>query len=269
MTITSQYMERRARLRGTARSFVLLSLFAGLAAFAAQDADARGFRGGGGGGFRGGAGINRGGGATGLQRPNGAHRPSASTNKRPGSGQGASQLGQRNPSAASKGQTGRSGNAGAAGNASGNSRATGNGNTGTSANGNTRTAANGNTGIAGSGNGSGNINNGNVGSGNGNTGVVNNGNVAVGNDVDVNVENGGWNGSYDYPVGAAYATGAAVGATTSAAVAGAYYSTLPAGCSPYYYGAYRYYSCAGTWYQVQTQGSSTTYVVVSDPTKSK
>ena len=107
----------------------------------------------------------------------------------------------------------------------------------------------------------GNVNTGTVGSGN-----VNTGNVVAGNDVDVNVENGGWYGR-PATTGAAYATGVAVGATTTAVAVGSYYSTLPAGCSPYVYGAYRYYSCSGAWYQQTYQGSSIVYVVVSDPTK--
>ena len=82
--------------------------------------------------------------------------------------------------------------------------------------------------------------------------------------------NNGWGGAYGYGAGAAYATGVAVGTTaTAAAATSAYYSTLPAGCSPYYYSSYRYYSCGGTWYQQTSQGSSVVYVVVSDPTKTK
>lgn len=260
--------------RASASSFIMLSVFAGLAAFAVQDVDARGP---GGGGFRGGgAGISRGGGlagrsgAGGIQRPAGAkQRPNATGGQRFGNGQGTGQLGQDNRgTAANNGAAvNRSGNTGVTGSASGNTRSTGNGNR--------NTAANGNTGVAGSGNGNGsgnvgngNVNNGNVGSGNGNTGVVNNGNVVAGNDVDIDVD-GGWGGAYPYGTGAAYATGVAVGATTSAAVVGSYYATLPASCAPYYYGAYRYYSCGSTWYQQQVQGSSTVYVVVSDPTKSR
>ena len=108
------------------------------------------------------------------------------------------------------------------------------------------------------------VNNGNVGSGN-----VNTGNVAVGNDVDVNVGNGngGWNG-YPYGTGAAYATGVAVGATTTAVAVGTSYYALPSSsCATYVYGGASYYSCGGTWYQQRYAGSSVTYVVVSDPTK--
>jgi hypothetical protein len=156
-----------------------------------------------------------------------------------------------------------------AGNANGNSSTRANGqnrvgNTGVAGNGSNYTAANGNTGVAGNGNtgvvNNGNVNNGTVGSGN-----VNTGNVVAGNDVDVNVENGGWSGYYGS--GAAYATGVAVGATTTAAVAGSTYYSLPSSCPTYVYGGVSYYSCGGTWYQQRYQGSSVTYVVVSDPTK--
>lgn len=256
-----------AKRRASASSFIMMGVFAGLAAFAVQDAEARGP---GGGGFRGGgAGISRGGGfagragAGGLQRPAGAKkRPNAAGDQRPGNGQfGQVGQGNRGTAANTGAAANRSGNTGVAGNASGNTRTTGIGNS--------RTAANGNTGVAGSGNGnvgSGNVNTGTVGSGNGNTANVNNGNVVAGNDVDIDVD-GGWGGAYPYGTGVAYATGVAVGATTSAAVVGSYYATLPASCAPYYYGAYRYYSCGSTWYQQTVQGSSTVYVVVSDPTK--
>jgi hypothetical protein len=136
----------------------------------------------------------------------------------------------------------------------------GNGYSGVATSGNTATA---NSGVVGSGNGNtGAVNNGNIGSGN-----VNTGNVVAGNDVDVDV-NGGWTG-YGYPAGtgAAYATGVAVGSTATATAVSSYYSTLPASCYPYAYGVYRYYSCAGTWYQQTYKSGWTVYVVVSDPTK--
>lgn len=260
MTVIARSIPRDGMKRRGMAAVTLLAALAGAATLAAQEVQARGP--GGSGGFRGGgAGISRGGGGLGarsggIQRPSRAkQRPNAAGGQRPGNAQG--KLGQGNRT----GNTGIAGNGNGNGNGSGNARATGNGNT--------RTAANGNTGVAGSGNGSGNtgsgnMNNGNVGSGNGNTGVVNNGNVVAGNDVDIDVNNGA--GGY-YGTGAAYATGVAVGATTSAAVVGSYYATLPAGCAPYYYGAYRYYSCGSSWYQQQVKGSSTVYVVVSDPTK--
>ncbi|HEX6740459.1 MAG TPA: hypothetical protein VF079_01525 [Sphingomicrobium sp.] len=95
-----------------------------------------------------------------------------------------------------------------------------------------------------------------VGSGN-----VNTGNVVAGNDVDVNVS--GYGGS-----GAAYATGVAVGTTSSAVAYGTAYSSIPvSSCSTYVYGSASYYRCGSTWYQLKYSGGSTTYVVVSDPTR--
>jgi len=227
----------RQSITGNARAmrdlflhFALVGSVASLATFMAQEADARGR----GGGIRGaGVSVPRGGGLgrpQSLQRPSG-QRPALGKSQRP-AGSGAA-----------------SANTGVAGNRQGNTGVVGNGN--------------GITGIAGNRNG----NMGVVGNGNGNTGVVNNGNVVAGNNVDVNVDNGpaaGWDG--DYPVGAAYATGVAVGATT-AAVVGSYYSSLPAGCSPYTWSGLHYYSCGNSWYQRTYSDGSTVYVVVSDPRK--
>ena len=258
MTVASQSRPISApNRRATASTFILCGALAGLAAFVTHAAEARPN----GGGLRGGgAGISRSGGFGGGARAGGIQRPSGAT-QRPTKGQGAAQgqWGQGNRSTTASG---------AAGNRSGNTGVAGIGNSGATGNGNIRTAANGDTGVAGSGNGngnvgSGNVNTGTVGSGNGNTANVNNGNVVAGNDVDIDVDNG-WGG---YGSGAAYATGVAVGATTTAAVVGSYYATLPAGCAPYYYGAYRYYSCGSIWYQQTVQSGSTVYVVVSDPTK--
>jgi hypothetical protein len=221
------------------RGFLLIGALASLAAFTSQDAQARGF---GGGGFRGGGGFggfNRGGMSAGQRpiRQTAQSRPATANNGAVGSGSRSTRT------------------------ADSNTRMAGNGN------GNTNNA---NSGVVGSGNGNtGAINNGNV----GNKGVVNTGNVVVGNDVNVNVGNGnsGWAGYNGYPVGAgaAYATGVAVGTTATAAAVGSYYASLPAGCSPYYWGTYNYYTCGGTWYQPRYQSGSTVYVVISDPTKTK
>jgi hypothetical protein len=210
MTIaTNELTTGNARtMRDLFLRFALLGAFASLAAFMAQEADARGR----GGGFRGGGvSMPRG---SGLGRAGELQRPSGLAGQRPAIGKG------QRPSGA----------AGAAGN----------------------------TGVVGNRNGNGN--------GNGNTGVVNNGNVVAGNDVDVNVDNG-WRGNWDgaYPTGGAYATGVAVGAATTAAVVGSYYSTLPAGCSPYVWGGGHYYSCGNSWYQPTYRNGSTVYVVVADP----
>lgn len=256
-------------LRRTSLKFGLIALCAGLAAVMAQAADARP----GGGGFnglRGGAGLSRPSGANlgsrNIQRPNG---PQA---------QGAGQRFGKNGQPAKPQQGTANAQAANSGNKS-TRTAAGNGNTSTTNRGNGNQVA-ANSGVAGSGNGNGNgntgvvnngttnVNNGNIGSGN-----VNTGNVVAGNDVDVDV-NGGWYGGYA-GTGAAYATGVAVGASTTAvatstataAAVGSYYAALPAGCSPYVWGGYSYYSCYGTWYRQTYQGGSTVYVVVSDPTK--
>jgi hypothetical protein len=235
------------RMRDLFLRLALVGAFTGMATILAQQADARP---GGGGGPRGGLSMPRGGGggfgrAGGVRRPTGVsgQRPSVGTNRGTGpmAGQGPTGVGQGNrPANAGKGNTGIAGNGG------GNSAIAGN--------------RNGNTGVVGSAN----ANSGTIGSGNGNTGVVNNGNVVAGNNVDVDIDNGwgGWDG--DYPAGAAYATGVAVGATT-AAVVGSYYSTLPAGCSPYVWAGAPYYSCGSSWYQRTNSNGSTVYVVVSDP----
>lgn len=224
------------------RIFVI-SCFIGLSLFAAYVANARPAPPSG--GPRGGQAIGSGGfgrsGSGSLQRPSGLQKPSGQTAKQGGTANGNSSA--RTANSGNSATTTRN-NATAAGN--------GNGNTGTVNSKN--------------GNGNGNVN----ASNNGNTGVVNTGNVAVGNDVNVDVDTHGYGGGY---YGGAYATGVAVGATTtavattSAIAVGTYYSTLPTGCAPYYLGGYRYYSCSGTWYQQTYKSGSTTYVVVTDPTK--
>jgi hypothetical protein len=262
-------------LRRTSLKFGMIALCAGLAAVMAQAADARpgggGFRGGGFSGLRGGPGLSRPSGANlgsrNIQRPNGQQA------------QGAGQRFGKNGQQAKPQQGAANAQASNSGNKS-TRTAAGNGNTSTTSRGNGNQVA-ANRGVARSGNGNGNGNTGVV--NNGNTGVVNNGNigsgnvntgnVVAGNDVDVDV-NGGWYGGYA-GTGAAYATGVAVGATTTAvttsaataAAVGSYYSALPAGCSPYVWGGYSYYSCYGTWYRQTYQSGSTVYVVVSDPTK--
>lgn len=224
----------------TSTKIGLVAAFAAVAGIVSQEADARGPRGGAGISQPAGGGFNR----TNATRPQRGTEPQR-------------QLGSSSGTA----------NKGTFANRNSNTRlaSRGNGNTGVA-----NSATNANSGVVGSGNGNtgvvnnGNVNNGNIGSGNVNTGTV-----VAGNDVNVDV-NGGWTGyGYTYPAGtgAAYATGVAVGTATTAAVVGSYYSTLPAGCSPYVYGSYRYYSCASTWYQQQYKSGTTVYVVVSDPTK--
>jgi hypothetical protein len=109
----------------------------------------------------------------------------------------------------------------------------------------------------------GNINTGNINSGNINRVNVNTGNVNV-NHVDVDNDWHGWGGYYDHPVGA-YAAGAMVGATATAIAMGSRYYALPAGCGPYPYGGFTYYSCGGNWYKPTYQGDTVVYIVVAKP----
>ena len=121
----------------------------------------------------------------------------------------------------------------------------------------------------------GNVNTGNINRGNINTGNINTGNINTGNinrvnynnvnvnHVDVNNDWNGWGGYYDHPVGA-FAAGAAVGAVTAAAIGSRYYA-LPAGCGPYPYGGFTYYSCGGNWYKPTYQGDTVVYIVVNKP----
>jgi hypothetical protein len=111
----------------------------------------------------------------------------------------------------------------------------------------------------------GNINRGNINTGNINTGNINRVNVNTGN-VNVDVDNDwhGWGGYYDHPVGA-YAAGAMVGAAVTAAAIGSRYYALPAGCAPYPYSGFTYYSCAGAYYKPTYQGDTVVYVVVAKP----
>lgn len=250
--LQTQSLRKAGQPRGVWSRACLIAGIAILAGFVAQDADARP----GGGGFPGGAGISRPSGA-GISRT-GVSRPQRGTGQQKKFG---SRSGAANKDTGANGNSTRQAN----GNSNTQMASHGSGNTGVA--GNTTNAS---SGVVGSGNGNtgvvnnGNVNNGNVGSGNVNTGTV-----VAGNDVNVDVD-GGWTGyGYTYPAGtgAAYATGVAVGTATTAAVVGSYYSTLPAGCSSYIYGSYRYYTCASTWYQQQYKSGSTVYVVISDPTK--
>jgi hypothetical protein len=203
----------------------------------------------------------------GFQRPNRSSMPQIGANRpQLGTGQAAERPSGQNRAA----MTSASGS-GNRSTATANSSRTANVSANRTANGNSQYARNGNNGAVGTAN----TNTGTVGSGNSNSGVVNNGtvgsgnvntgNVVAGNDVNVDVNNG-WGA---YPAGTAYATGVAVGTTASAAVARSYYYSLPPSCSPYVWNSVSYYSCAGIWYQSQSQSGQTVYVVVSDPTKAK
>jgi hypothetical protein len=112
----------------------------------------------------------------------------------------------------------------------------------------------------------GNVNTGNVNRGNINTGNINTGDININRDVHVDVDNDwhGWGGYYDRPVGA-YAAGVMVGAAVTAAAIGSRYYALPAGCVPYPYSGFTYYSCAGAYYKPTYQGDTVVYVVVNKP----
>lgn len=68
-----------------------------------------------------------------------------------------------------------------------------------------------------------------------------------------------WNGWVDHPI----AAGVAVAAT--AAAIGARYYALPAGCAPYAWSGFTYYTCAGVYYEPQYEGDTVVYVVVPNP----
>jgi hypothetical protein len=91
---------------------------------------------------------------------------------------------------------------------------------------------------------------------------VNTGNINTG-DINVDVNNGccggGWGDNY-HPVarGAAYAA-------TAAVVMGAYYSSLPSGCTSVVSGGVTYSQCGGNYYQPVYSGSNVQYVVVPAP----
>ena len=46
---------------------------------------------------------------------------------------------------------------------------------------------------------------------------------------------------------------------------GSRYYALPAGCGPYPYGGFTYYSCGSIWYKPTYQGYTVVYVVVAKP----
>ena len=73
----------------------------------------------------------------------------------------------------------------------------------------------------------------------------------------------GWDGWVDHPVAAGIAIGAIAGAT--AAAIGATYYSLPPDCPPYYWHDVYYYSCDGWFYEPQYEGDTIVYVTVPDP----
>jgi len=72
----------------------------------------------------------------------------------------------------------------------------------------------------------------------------------------------GWDGWVDHPI----AAGIAIGAIAGAAVAiGTTYYSLPYDCPPYYWSGINYYYCNDVYYQPQYEGDTIVYVTVPDP----
>lgn len=93
-------------------------------------------------------------------------------------------------------------------------------------------------------------------------------NVNIGNDVnidrdvdiDVDPGYGHWGPHYHHPIAAGVVIGTV--AVTSAAVAGAYYHSLPTGCTIVYHGGDSYYLCGSVHYRRTWYGNDVVYVVV-------
>lgn len=89
------------------------------------------------------------------------------------------------------------------------------------------------------------------------------GNVNVGNDVNIDIDvdhDHDWNGRR-HPVAAGVVIGRM--AVTTAAVVGARYYALPAGCTTVYRNGIAYYYCGAVYYQRTWYGNDVVYVVVN------
>lgn len=71
----------------------------------------------------------------------------------------------------------------------------------------------------------------------------------------------GTEGWFDHPI----AAGVVIGAAATAIAIGATYYALPPGCPPYYWNSFTYYSCDGIYYEPQYEGDTIVYVTVPDP----
>ena len=283
-------------MRGKLFRLTMLSAFVSLAAFMAQEVDARGGRGGGGrggGGFsrggassmsRGGGGFSRGGsmsrgggmsrgsynrGGSGFSRGGSYSRPGGAGYSRPSNPGAANRMtsGGR-PSqlpAGGRGGVGRPGGVGGVGGVGGPGRPGGVGGIG---------GAGGVGGIGGPGGvgrpgqGGGGVQRPGNRPGQGG-GINNSGNRINTGDRNTNIDidndwGGDWDGWGDYPLAAGIAIGATAAWATAVAYGSAYYA-LPPGCSPYPYHTYTYYSCGGAYYQPQYEGDTVVYVSVPDP----
>ncbi|MBV9994316.1 MAG: hypothetical protein JO127_03790 [Caulobacteraceae bacterium] len=241
------------------RKILRIALAAGMIAtlVGADLAEARGGRGGGGGGragggrSMGGGGRSMGGGGMGgggrSMGGGSGFRSGASTSISRPSGGGYSRGGAGGGGRSYASTGGAGGNRGNIG--GGNRTDIGGGNRGQIGGGNRTDIGGGRTNV-GSGNRT-NVGSGNIGSGN-----------TFNRNTNVNVDNG-WGGWSDYPVGAGLAIGATAawaGAATAAAIGSSYYA-LPPGCPAY--GAY--YHCGGVYYQPQYEGDTVVYVTVPEP----
>lgn len=90
-------------------------------------------------------------------------------------------------------------------------------------------------------------------------------NVNIGNDVDIDIDGGynhhGWDDHHYHPVAAGIVVGAV--AATTAATLGAYYYSLPAGCTTVYKNGQSYWVCGSVYYNRTWYGNDVVYVVVS------
>ena len=94
--------------------------------------------------------------------------------------------------------------------------------------------------------------------------INNSGNRINTGDININNDHGwDWDDHHHHPIAGGIAFGAA--AAVTAGVVGSWMYTLPAGCSPYPYGGYSYYSCGGVYYETRYEGDKVVYVVVDEP----
>ncbi|GAB1596083.1 hypothetical protein [Lysobacter claricitrinus] len=81
----------------------------------------------------------------------------------------------------------------------------------------------------------------------------------VSRDVDIDMDDNHWgNGEIDHPIAAT-----AMVAATTAAVVGAFYPSVPAGCPIVNTYSVPYYHCNGVYYEQRMQGDDVVYVVVN------
>ena len=108
------------------------------------------------------------------------------------------------------------------------------------------------------------------GRGNINRGDINRGDININRPVNIGEIEGGYGGRwnngccyYDHPVAAGAVVGAA--AAVGAAAVGSVVYDLPSSCTTVYVDGVTYENCGGTYYQPSFTGTTTSYIVVSDP----